>query len=177
MLLSIASSRKLLSVRTMSVGAAALAVFVSAAGAEIPEAIAAKGETLMSTVHAQGAQVYECRADASGKLAWQFREPVATLVKDGKTVGRHYAGPSWEFADGSAVVAKVAGRADAATRGDIPLLKLEVVSRRGSGDLAAVTTIQRINTRGGVADGACDTAGAFLSVPYSADYAFYAKAR
>src|SRR2546421_10876903 len=37
-----------------------------------------------------------------------FREPIATLLLDGKTVGRHYAGPNWEHADGSAVVAKVA---------------------------------------------------------------------
>ena len=67
----------------------------------------AAGETLVATIHAQGAQVYECKADASGKLAWQFREPIATLLVDGKTVGRHYAGPNWELADGSAVAGKV----------------------------------------------------------------------
>ena len=117
----------------------------------------------------------ECRADASGKLAWQFREPVATLLVDGKTVGRHYAGPTWELNDGSTVVAKVGGRAPGASAGDIPLLKLEVTSRRGAGQLGSATTIQRLNTRGGVANGACERAGAFLNVPYSADYAFYKK--
>jgi hypothetical protein len=126
-------------------------------------------------VHAQGAQVYECKADASGKLAWQFREPVATLLVDGKTVGRHYAGPNWEMADGSAIVAKVSGRAAGAAPADIPLLKLDVVSRRGAGLLSDVVTIQRIHTKGGVAEGACAQAGAFLSVPYSADYAFFKK--
>ena len=79
------------------------------------------------------------------------------------------------MADGSAVVAKVAGRAPGATAQDIPLLKLEVVSQRGSGQLSGVTTIQRLNTKGGKAEGACATAGAFLNVPYSADYAFYRK--
>ena len=39
----------------------------------------------------------------------RFREPIATLLADGKTVGRHYAGPNWEHSDGSAVAAKVAG--------------------------------------------------------------------
>jgi len=146
-----------------------------AARAEVPDAIAAPGETLVATIHAQGAQVYECRADASGKLAWQFREPVATLLVDGKTVGRHYAGPTWELNDGSTVVAKVGGRAPGASAGDIPLLKLEVTSRRGAGQLGSATTIQRLNTRGGVANGACERAGAFLNVPYSADYAFYKK--
>ena len=148
---------------------------LSTASAEVPAAIAAPGETLVATIHAEGAQVYECKADASGKLAWQFREPIATLLVDGKTVGRHYAGPNWELADGSAVTAKVAGRAPGATPKDIPLLKLDVASRRGAGQLMGVTTIQRLNTKGGVAEGPCERAGAFLNVPYSADYAFYRK--
>jgi hypothetical protein len=144
--------------------------------AQTPVAIAAApGETLVVTAHAEGAQVYECKADASGKLAWQFREPIATLILDGKTVGRHYAGPNWELADGSAVVGKVAARHPGATAQDIPLLKLEVASRRGSGQLGPVTTILRLNTKGGVAEGACERAGAFLNAPYSADYAFYKK--
>jgi Protein of unknown function (DUF3455) len=145
------------------------------ARAEVPEAIAARDERLVATVHAEGAQVYECKSDASGELAWQFREPIATLLVDGKTIGRHFAGPSWELADGSAVSGKVAGRADGATSKDIPLLKLEVTSRRGTGQLADSTTIQRLNTVGGVAEGRCNSAGAFLNVPYSADYAFYSK--
>jgi hypothetical protein len=62
------------------------------------------------------------------------------------------------------------------TGGDIPLLKLEVTTQRGSGQLSGVTTVQRLNTKGGVAEGACDRAGAFLSVPYSADYVFLRKA-
>jgi hypothetical protein len=30
---------------------------------------------------------------------WTLREPIATLLLDGKTVGRHYAGPNWEHMD------------------------------------------------------------------------------
>jgi hypothetical protein len=145
----------------------------AAARAEMPEAIAAPGQSVAAVVHAQGTQVYECKVDAAGKLAWQFREPVATLIMDGKTVGRHYAGPNWEMADGSAVVAKVSGRAPGATAKDVPLLRLEVTSQRGFGRLSGVTTVQRLNTKGGVAEGPCQELGALLSVPYSADYAFY----
>ena len=161
----------------MVVFAAFLLAIVAApiASAQGPETIAAPNETLVATIHAEGAQIYECKADAGGKLAWQFREPIATLLIDGKTVGRHYAGPSWELADGSAVTGKVAGRAAGATPKDIPLLKLEVVSQRGAGQLSGVTTIQRLNTRGGVAEGPCDAAGALLSVSYSADYTFLKK--
>jgi hypothetical protein len=156
---------------------AALILPASIAGAQVSDAIAVHGETLVASVHAQGAQVYECKADTAGKLVWQFREPIATLLLDGKTVGRHYAGPSWELADGSAVTGKVAARAPGATTTDIPLLKLEVASQRGTGLLTGVATIQRLDTKGGAAEGTCASAGAFLSVPYSADYAFYKKAR
>jgi len=89
----------------------------------------------MVTIHAEGAQIYECKADSGGKLVWQFREPIAALILDGKTVGRHYAGPNWELADGSAVSAKMSARAPGTTAKDIPLLKLEVTSQRGKGQL------------------------------------------
>ena len=150
-------------------------VNATAAETSLPGAIAAPGETMLLAVHAEGAQVYECKAGADGKPAWAFREPIATLLVDGKTVGRHYAGPSWENIDGSAVVGKVAGSAPGAAANDIPWLKLDVVSRRGSGVLTAATTVQRINTSGGKLDGACDQPGAFRSAPYSADYVFLRK--
>src|SRR5713101_7645321 len=146
-----------------------------AAETPLPEAIAAPGETVMLTMHAEGAQVYECKAGPDGKLAWAFREPIATLLVDGKTVGRHYAGPNWEHSDGSAVVGKAIGNAPGATSNDIPWLKLEVISHCGSGILTAATTVPRINTIGGRLEGACDKAGAFKSAPYSADYVFLRK--
>jgi hypothetical protein len=141
----------------------------------LPDAIAAPGETVVLTVHAEGAQVYECKAGADGKLAWAFREPIATLFVDGKTIGRHYAGPNWEHSDGSAVVGKAAGNAPGATSDDIAWLKLQVTASRGSGVLTGVTTVQRINTKGGKLDGPCDKAGTFKSAPYSAEYVFLKK--
>ncbi|HEX3117058.1 MAG TPA: DUF3455 domain-containing protein [Bradyrhizobium sp.] len=147
----------------------------SAAETPVPDTIAAPGETIVLTVHAEGAQVYECKAGVDGKLAWAFREPIATLLADGRTVGRHYAGPNWEHSDGSAIVGKAAASVPGTTANDIPWLRLEVISRRGSGILAGVTTVQRINTQGGKLDGACDKAGSFRSAPYSADYIFLRK--
>jgi hypothetical protein len=146
-----------------------------AAETPLPDAIAAPGETVVLSVHAEGAQVYECKLGPDGKLAWAFREPIATLLVDGKTVGRHYAGPNWEHNDGSAVVGKAAGNAPGATPNDIAWLKLSVTSQRGSGVLTGVTTVQRINTKGGKLDGTCDKAGSFSSAPYSADYVFLRK--
>lgn len=152
-----------------------LVMSADAADTPLPDAIAAPGYTAAQTLHAEGAQVYECKADASGKLGWVFREPIATLLADGKTVGRHYAGPNWEYSDGSAVAGKAIGNAPGATPQDIPWLKLEVVSPRGSGVLTGIALVQRINTKGGKLDGACSAAGTFMSAPYSADYVFLRK--
>jgi hypothetical protein len=151
------------------------ALVATEAAAQMPAPIAAPGETGIVTLHAEGAQVYDCKAGADGKLAWAFREPIATLLLDGKTVGRHYAGPSWDHVDGSGVTAKGVGNAPGKSASDIPWLKLEVTARRGSGVLASATTIQRINTVGGVMSGACDKAGAFHSAPYSTEYVFLRK--
>lgn len=150
----------------LTMGAAAQAQEV------LPENIAAPEATPILTVSAYGAQIYDCKADETGALVWTFREPVATLIQDGKTIGHHYPGPSWELLDGSVVVGKVLERAPGATADDIALLKLEAASHRGEGQLAGVTRIQRINTKGGAASGTCETAGALLSVPYFADYVF-----
>jgi hypothetical protein len=165
-----------LAARAALAAAMAPALAAAAAGAEreLPAAIAAPGETPMVTLHAAGAQIYECK-EAGGKLTWAFREPIASLMHDGRTVGRHYAGPTWEHADGSAVVAKSAASAPGETADDAAWLKLDVVARRGSGILTPATSIQRINTHGGALAGACAERGAVRAVPYSADYVFLRK--
>jgi hypothetical protein len=151
------------------------ALLTSSASAEVlPAAIDAPGTTEVLKAHAEGAQVYECKADSAGKLVWVFREPIATLLVEGKTIGRHYAGPNWEHSDGSAVSGKAAGNAPGATAQDIPWLKLEVASHRGSGIFGDVTTVQRINTKGGVLKGACDRERG-EGMPYEADYVFLKK--
>jgi hypothetical protein len=66
----------------------------------------------------------------------------------------------------------VVGTAVGATDNDIAWLKLNAVAHKGTGALGDVMTIQRLNTKGGKLSGDCDTAGAFKSVSYSADYVF-----
>jgi hypothetical protein len=159
-----------------AIAGVALSIRAGQLSAQMPAAIDAPGQTAVATLHAEGAQVYECKADAQGKLSWQIREPIATLLRDGRTIGRHYAGPTWEHTDGSMVVGKVVGSAAGATPRDIPWLRLDVVERRGNGTLSGVTTVQRINTKGGSAQGPCDNTGIYLSVPYAADYVFLGRA-
>jgi hypothetical protein len=120
--------------------------------------------------------VYECIAASDGNLSWIFREPI-TLLSNGPTAGRHYAGPHWELTDGSTLGGKSVSCAPGKTASDIPWLKLTVTDRHGDGKFATVDVIQRINTKGGVAAGSCDDAGQFLDVPYSADDAFLRNGR
>jgi hypothetical protein len=130
-------------------------------------------------VHASGVQVYECaaKADAPGGWAWQFRSPEATLTDaSGKTVGRHFAGPSWTSADGATVVGQVSASAPAPEKGDIAWLLLAIKSRDGQGLLAQTASVQRLDTEGGVAPAsACGAANAkqVERVGYTATYVFW----
>jgi hypothetical protein len=163
---------------SVAVLAACCANVAMAQAPQVPAAIAASGERTVATFQGVGAQVYECKAGSDGKLAWTFREPIATLIENGKTVGRHYAGPTWEDVDGSKVVAKASGNAPGATADDIPWLKLDVIKHEGRrGVLSSVATVQRLDTQGGVLTGACDKSGDFKSVPYSATYVVLRKGK
>jgi hypothetical protein len=137
---------------------------------QVPENLKpAANESLTLVVPAKGVQVYECR---DGK--WAFVAPDAALFDlAGMPIGKHYAGPVWEAADGSKVVGAVKSRADAPAANAIPWLLLSTRSTGGEGAFSKVTSIQRVSTTGGVApQGAC-VSGAQARVNYTADYYFF----
>jgi hypothetical protein len=158
-----------------SLAAVTIMVLATPALGRVPDAIAAPDQVPIVTVHGEGAQIYECKANATGALVWQFREPIATLLLNDKTVGRHSAGPTWAFYDGSAITGRTTATTPGATRRDVPWLRIDVTAHSGNGKLSTATTVQRINTKGGAMGGACRQPGVFLSVPYSADYIFLRK--
>jgi hypothetical protein len=153
-------------------GLSAAAAAPPTAAVSAPAAFDVADRAPILLVHAAGAQIYECKADASGATNWVFREPIATLVRDGRTIGHHYVGPTWELTDGDAVQGKQSAAAPGATPGDVALLKLDVVEHHGSGVLKDAKLVLRLNTRGGVLKGECRKAGELRAEPYSADYAF-----
>ena len=61
---------------------------VDGALAQMPPAIAAPGEDIVATFHAEGAQIYECKPGNEGKLAWVFREPIARLATADRSLRR-----------------------------------------------------------------------------------------
>jgi hypothetical protein len=108
---------------------------------------------------------------------WQFRAPEAVLVdRSGRSLGRHYAGPTWESNDGSAVVGEVKGRDPGPDPSAIPWLLLSAKSTRGSGLFTPTTSIQRVKTAGGAAPPlpcTAERARQMARVPYTATYYFY----
>ena len=148
----------------------------------VPEAIQVhSGEEVVLLAHGSGSQIYTCRADADGKFIWTLKAPEAELT-DGKgtVIGRHFAGPSWQLKDGSAVTGKASAQVDSQDPGSIPWLLVNVVSHSGNGLLTKVTTIQRVSTRGGKPPAlGCDEAhrDAETKSKYTADYYFYAPAK
>ena len=103
---------------------------------------------------ATGFQIYVCRPDADGKPAWTLKAPEAELFDEqGKSIGKHFGGPTWQLNDGSQITGKMAAKADAPDPKAIPWLLVTVTGHSGSGKLSGVTSIQRVNTVGGLATG------------------------
>ncbi|HUJ80314.1 MAG TPA: DUF3455 domain-containing protein [Candidatus Acidoferrales bacterium] len=159
-------------------GAASVGLSLSTAAQEAPPQLQPPAnEQLLLQVHAKGDQIYTCKSDAA-QFSWTLKAPDAQLFdKNGKPFGKHFAGPSWEASDGSRVTGKAVANSPSPDADSIPWLLVSVVSHEGSGVLSRVTSIQRLNTKGGKAPASgCDAshAGQELRVPYSADYRFYA---
>jgi Protein of unknown function (DUF3455) len=128
---------------------------------------------------ARGSQIYTCQqipADRS-QFEWKLKAPDAKLFDaQGKVVGKHYAGPTWEANDGSKIAAVVTAK-EKAPNASIPWLLLQVKSAAGNGKFTNVKWVQRLNTTGGIASPECnrDRLNTEISVPYAADYYFYSS--
>jgi len=148
---------------------------------DVPEELKTPpGEEVVLKAHAKGTQIYSCVAGADGKYAWTLKAPKAELFDEqGKSIGEHFAGPTWKLKDGSEVTGKMVAKHDAPRAGAIPWLLVTVIGHKGNGALESVTSIQRVNTDGGIADAKtiCDETKRDTEVQasYTADYYFYAE--
>jgi hypothetical protein len=139
------------------------------------------GEKLVLKAHATGFQIYTCKADGAG-AKWELKAPDADL-HDGKgaVIGHHFAGPTWKHKDGSEVSGKASAHVDSPAADSIPWLLVLATGHEGTGVLAQVSSIQRINTKGGKppSSAECTAAnnGGESKSAYSADYYFYQPAK
>jgi hypothetical protein len=151
-----------------------------AAAPPVPGPLRVPGDqALIKELHATGVQVYECQPAKNdpSKFEWSFKGPEASLLtKGGRNAGKHYAGPTWEAADGSRVVGETISSSPSPKPNSIAWLLLRAKATAGNGLFTHVQYIQRLNTAGGSAPGGgCrkEQAGQELRASYTADYVFY----
>jgi hypothetical protein len=130
-------------------------------------------EKLARQARAEGDQIYTC--DGS---KWTLTGPDAKLFDEGgKQVGKHFAGPTWEWSDGSRVVGRPVANATP-DPDSIPWLLLTATDHQGNGVLQDVSSIQRLSTKGGKAPSTgCDAShkGENTRAHYTAVYFFYRR--
>jgi hypothetical protein len=132
------------------------------------------GQSLLFQAHGVGDQVYSCKS-----AGWVLKAPDAQLFSaDQQVVGRHFAGPTWEWKDKSAIVGKMAASVPAPDGSSIPWLLVTVIQSVGDGAMSPVVSVQRLHTKGGKAPAeGCNAAhvDSEQRVHYEADYLFYGK--
>ena len=147
-----------------------------AVGAQAVSITPPAGAQLLMTARGDGVQIYTCTQD-QGSWAWKLKAPEATLFDaEGKTIGRHGAGPTWQLDDGSAIKGTLMASQPQVTA--IPWLLLSAQSTGSAGRLEHAGFVQRTETVGGRAPSTgCDAANAQgeTRVPYSAKYSFYSS--
>ena len=150
------------------------------AASDIPDTLAVPGaHVLVLSAKAEGVQIYACKPAASdpAHFEWALQAPEAKLLDgDGRQIGRHYAGPTWESGDGSRVVGELKAKDSGPDANAIPWLLLAAKAHSGSGVFADALWVQRVHTHGGkapVQGCAADQSGHEARIPYTATYNFY----
>ncbi len=133
-----------------------------------PSVEAPPDATLVLSAEGNGAQVYGC---TDGH--WILKGPDAQLLDEHEQViGKHFAGPTWQLADGSEIKGKMIATQPSPDSDAVPWLLLQTVPGSGSGKFASVNYIRRSDTHGG-ASGSEACTGGEKRVPYTAKYSFY----
>ncbi len=122
-----------------------------------------------------GVQIYIC-TDAPGGAKWVLKAPDAKLQDaSGKTIGTHFAGPTWKLLDGSQVQGELIASMPSLEPGAVPWLLLRAKPGTATGAFANVGFIRRTETHGEVAPQTVCADGQTEPVHYAATYTFYTK--
>lgn len=133
------------------------------------------GASIVLQAKGPGVQIYSC-SDAPGGAKWVLKGPDAKLQDaSGKTIGTHFAGPTWKLMDGSQVQGELIASMPSLEAGAVPWLLLRAKAGTATGTFANVAYIRRTETHGGVAPGTVCSPGQTEPVQYAATYTFYTK--
>jgi hypothetical protein len=148
----------------------------------VPANLVPGGEREVERLVARGVQTYECRAKPgdAASAGWIYvAADLEMLDAAGGAVGRHTFAPAvWEAPDGSKLIGEIRARADAPQTGNGQWLLVSTRSVGAEGRFSKITSLQRLNTRGGVAPlHDCDPKrlGAKERVPLIAEFVLFTK--
>ena len=157
----------------------AAAALVQPAGLN-PQLRTAPDEDAAFVLAGNGVHIYQCRQSVMDPNAytWSFVAPDATLYDGTRSAATLTTPNHVEALDDRTSVSGFVRVTQAAGPGNLPWSLMQARPIGDSGLFAGVTSIQRVNTRGGAAPaGGCtaDNVGEEARVAYSADYYFYRK--
>jgi hypothetical protein len=165
--------------------AAALACALPAAAIPEPGGIspglrAPANEEPAFMLSGNGVYVYECRQSFANPnvYEWNFVVPDATLYDGSRTVARHQTVGLFEATSDRSTLSGIVSASQAAGVANLPWVSMRAQPLSAEGLFAGVTTVQRVNTRGGAAPtSGCGptTLGGEARVAYQADYYFYTR--
>lgn len=136
---------------------------------------ASSNEAPAFMLHANGTHVYECVA-VPGGYRWVFLNPDATLFDGARSIATHTTPSVWEASSDRSSASGRVSATQPAGEGNLPWALYRTQSSGDGGLFSGVTSVQRVNTVGGVApaSGCGDTTvGTESRVQFSADYYFY----
>jgi hypothetical protein len=148
----------------------------------VPASLVPAGEREVGRFVGRNMQTYECRAkpgDASSAVWIYVASEGGLFDAQGREVGKHtFPPPVWIASDGSKIAGSIRARLDAPRAGSAQWLLLSTQSTGGEGRFSKITSMQRLNTSGGMPPaGRCETStiGARERVPLTADYVLFEK--
>lgn len=127
-----------------------------------------------------GDHIFECRPNLAeaNSYQWVFVAPDATLYEGPRSVGRMATANMWEHSSDRTSVSGVVRAIQPGGADNLPWALLRAYPAGETGLFAGVTSIQRVNTTGGIAPATgCDAShsGSEARVAFSADYYFYKR--
>jgi hypothetical protein len=143
-----------------------------------PRLQAGPAEVAAFSLRGEGVHVYECKPGFDGRLTWVFSNPEVNFSDGATTVATQNQVNFWESTSDRSSVSTIVRASAAAGSDNLPWTLYAAQSNDTGGRFGGVTSVQRVNTVGGVAPstGCSDTtAGTEVRVPFRADYYFYKR--
>ena len=162
-----------------ALAAAVPAYAISEPSGLAPQLQASANEYPAFVLSGNGSMIYQCKATIANPnlYSWYYIAPDATLYDGGHEVARMAQPNLMEALSDQSSLSGVL-RSSQAGGGGLPWTLTQALPMGDSGIFANVSSVQRVNTRGGLAPStgcSADNVGEEARVAFNADYYFYKR--